>query len=134
MPHGKPEVVVRLDQREAWARHFPFFAKGVEQSAREGRLAGAERPGEGDNVARAERGGKCGTEGLSGGFISEGHLAGTEAGMGTDGVRGMVRVTAVPSPRSETSSTVPPCASMNWRVSGSPSPSAASPRAPPPMR
>ena len=36
--------------------------------------------------------------------------------------RGMVRVTVVPLPFSDSSSTVPPCASMNWRVSGRPRP------------
>ena len=41
---------------------------------------------------------------------------------------GTVMVTTVPSPFFDSSSTVPPCASMNCWVSGSPNPSAASPR------
>src|SRR6185503_190431 len=114
------ELIVGLDDREARTRHVGAVPKGGDEAARQRGLADPERAGQCDHVAWPSDAGQCGTDCRRLFLACQDHRE----------PRGIVSVTVVPLPFSESSSTVPPCASMNCCVSGRPSPSAASPRTP----
>src|SRR6185503_13858597 len=118
VPDGRFQPVIGLDDREAWARHISLVTERGDESSGEHRLACTKWPGKGDHVARPGHRSQARAERRGRLLILEDHRE----------PRGMVRVTVVPLPFFDSSSTVPPCASMNWRVNGRPSPSAASPR------
>src|SRR5438552_14089107 len=120
VPNWRVELLIRLDDREARAGNVALVAERGDEAARERRLADPERTGKRDHIPHPgglrqgrARSGRCR-------FTRQNHRD----------PRGIVRVTVVPLPLSDSSSTVPPCASMNCCVSGRPSPSAASPRTP----
>ncbi len=54
MGEGEARRLVALHQREGRARHLALAAEPRDQRAGEGGLAGAERPGQRDDVARLE--------------------------------------------------------------------------------
>src|SRR6185369_16390229 len=94
--------------------------EGGNEPARERGLAYPQRPAQRNHVAPSREPGQLAAKAGGRRFIAEDHFD----------PRGMTSVTVVPFPFFDSSSTVPPCASMNWRVSGSPRPSAASPLTP----
>ena len=106
--------------RKARAWHITLMPQGSDEPPRKCGLANSKRSRERNDVARP--GGCCEprTKFSCRFLILQDHRD----------PRGIVRMTVVPFPFFDSSSTVPPCASMNWRVSGKPSPSAASPLKP----
>ena len=82
------ELLVRLDDREARARHLGLMPEGLDQSARERGLANPERPRKRDHVAGPDdlRQRRADVRGRR--LVLEDHFA----------PRGMVRVTVVPFP------------------------------------
>ena len=95
------------------------MAERREQAADQRRLARAQRPRKRDHVAGRK---------LRGELARRTRASPLRLARIIAAPRGMVRVMLVPLPSADSSSTVPPWASMNWRVSGRPRPSAASPR------
>ncbi len=122
VPDRRTEQLIGLDDGEAGAWHLAVMAKRRRAAPEP---AWSCRPTEGpDRVMTspgAQNARQLASEGQRRLFVLEPHC----------GARGMVSVTLVPLPRADSSSTVPPCASMNCRVSGRPRPSAASPRVAP---
>src|SRR5690242_9877502 len=120
MPDRRIQLVIRLHDRKAWAWNIRRVAKRGDKAAGKRRLANPKRSRKRDHVAGSGDGCKPGAKLYRRFLILQDHRD----------PRGMVRITVVPFPFLDSSSTVPPWASMNWRVSGNPRPSAASPRKP----
>src|SRR6185369_3673048 len=109
VPHRKFNVFVGLDDREAGTRHLPLVPKLAQQPADKRRFSCGKGPGQGDDVTRFQRSGQLPPESQRCCFILQLHC----------GARGMVMVMLVPFPTADSNWTEPPCASTNWRVSGS---------------
>ena len=116
-------MIIGLDDCKSWAWNFTFMAKSSQQVSDKRCFSRTEPARQRNHVAALELASESLTKCRCRRFIGEVHC----------GARGMIIVTRVPLPTADSSPTVPPCASMNWRVSGRPSPSAASPRPTPPM-
>jgi len=103
VPHRKVELIVGLHDGEARARNVAGMAQGDEEATRQRGFSNAERTRKGDHVPRPHNSGKPGPERHRRLLVFKDHFE----------LRGIVRVTVVPFPFLDTSSIVPPWASMN---------------------
>src|SRR6185437_2089439 len=138
MGEGEARRLVTLHQREGRARHFPLAVEPRDERAGEGRLAGAERPRQRDDVARFQQRGETAGEDVEPNEINivETETSGHPARLGlkrcsslpASSVTGCCfsgsnSVTRVPRPGAESSVTAPPCSSAKLLTMESPSPS-----------
>ena len=98
MPDGQFQLIIGLDDREARTGNLAFVTERTENSARQGGLPDPQRPGKRDDVARAQGRRDSSPKVLGRLLVSEDHFV----------PRGMDRITDVPFPFFESSSTVPP--------------------------
>ena len=98
MPHRRIERLIGLDDRKARARHLTLVAQRGDQSPRHRRLADAQRPRQRDHVPCSRHSRQAGAERRRFRLIFQNHRD----------PRGIVRVTVVPLPFFDSSSTVPP--------------------------
>jgi hypothetical protein len=103
MPDWRFQLLVWLDDRKAGARHFALMAQRIEEASRQCGLPNTKRTGERDHITGTRSVREARTELFRMLLVSEDHFV----------PRGMVRVTVVPFPFFDSSSTVPPWASMN---------------------
>ena len=95
MPDGRIEVLIGLDDRETRARHLTLMTKSTEEASRQRRFPNTERPRHCDHVPSSRGTSKQSSQSLGRSFIRKIHLL----------PRGMVRVTVVPFPFFDSSST-----------------------------